>query len=91
MAKFEAKNAKILGISFDTEKENRAFAEKQGFEFPLLCDTTREIGLAYGACDSKDAKTPKRISYVIGPDGNIVLAYPKVDAAKHPEEVLRAI
>jgi peroxiredoxin Q/BCP len=78
-------------VSFDTEKENRAFAEKFGFSFPLLCDTTREVGLAYGACDSKDAAYAKRVSYVIGADGNIVAVYPKVDAARHPEGVLRAL
>lgn len=81
----------ILGISFDTPEENRAFAEKFAFNFPLLCDTSREVGLAYGACDSKDAQYAKRITYLIGPDGTIVKAYPKVDAARHPEEVLATL
>jgi peroxiredoxin len=31
------------------------------------------------------------VSYVIGPDGNILAVYPKVDAARHPEEVLRTL
>jgi peroxiredoxin Q/BCP len=80
-----------MGISFDTEADNRAFAEKFQFNFPLLCDTTREIGLAYGACDTRDAAYAKRVSYVIGTDGKIVGVYPKVDAARHPEEVLKAL
>jgi peroxiredoxin len=49
------------------------------------------VGLAYGACDSKDAGYARRVSYVIGADGNILAAYPKVDAARHPEEVLKAL
>jgi peroxiredoxin len=49
------------------------------------------VGLAYGACDDKSASNAKRISYVIGPDGTIVAAFPKVDAARHPEEVLKAL
>ena len=69
--------------------ENAAFARKFNYNFPLLCDTTREIGLAYGACDDAKAGTARRISYVIGPDGRIVKAYPKVNAATHPEEVLK--
>ena len=42
----------------------------------------------YGACDNRDARTPKRISYLIGPDGTIRKAYSKVDARRHPEAVL---
>jgi peroxiredoxin len=33
----------------------------------------------------------KRISYLIGPDGVIAAVYPKVDAARHPEEVLKSL
>lgn len=77
-----------MGISFDTADENRAFAEKFDFNFPLLCDTTRSIGLAYGACDDATAQYANRISYWIGVDGTIKKTYPKVDAARHPEEVL---
>ena len=72
-------------------KDNAAFAEKFSFPFPLLCDTSRSIGLAYGACDSPDARTARRISYLIGPDGRIVMAYEKVAPASHPEEVLEAV
>lgn len=79
----------ILGISFDTVEDNAAFARKFGFDFPLLCDTTRSIGLAYGACDDPKASSAKRISYLIGPDGTIVKAYPKVNPATHPDEVLQ--
>lgn len=76
-------------MSFDDEKDNAAFAKKFRFDFPLLCDTAREIGLAYGACDDKGARTAKRISYLIGHDGKIKKAYSKVSAAQHPEEVLK--
>jgi peroxiredoxin Q/BCP len=70
-------------------EKNAAFAKKFHYNFPLLCDTTREIGLAYGACDDPKAGSARRISYVIGPDGRVVKAYPKVNAATHPEEVLK--
>ena len=70
-------------------KENAAFAGKFGFPYPLLCDTERAIGLAYGACDSASAGSAKRISYLIGPDGTVRKAYPKVDARTHPETVLK--
>lgn len=81
----------MLGISFDSVQENRAFAEKFDFPFRLLCDTTREVGLAYGACDSADAGYAKRISYLIGPDGRIAKAYDSVDPGQHPEQVLKDV
>ena len=69
-------------------EDNAAFAKKFHYTFPLFCDTTREIGLAYGACDDVKAGSARRISYVIGPDGRVEKAYPKVNAATHPDEVL---
>ncbi len=46
------------------------------------------MGLAYGACDDAKAEYAKRISYLIAPDGTVRRAYPKVNAAAHPEEIL---
>lgn len=79
----------ILGASFDDEAANRKFAEKFQFDFPLLCDTDRKLGMAYGAADDPKAGSAKRISYLIGKDGKIRKAYPKVNAAAHPEELLK--
>lgn len=81
----------ILGISFDSVPDNAAFAQKFGFEFPLLCDTTRSVGLAYGAADETSTQYAKRISYLIGPDGKVRKVFPKVNAAAHPEEILAAL
>ena len=47
--------------------------------------------MAYGAADSPTSGNASRISYVIGPDGKIAHAYPKVSPAKHPEEVLAVL
>jgi thioredoxin-dependent peroxiredoxin len=90
-AEFQKANAEILGVSFDTAAENAAFAEKFDYPFPLLCDTKREIGLAYGACDAPDAETARRISYWIGPDGRIRRAYGSVAPAEHPRQVLQDV
>jgi len=50
----KAKNAAILGVSFDTVQENKQFAEKFKFPYPLLSDTTRAMGVQYGR------RTPRR-------------------------------
>ena len=68
---FKAKNAQVIGVSFDTVEENRRFAEKFDFPFPLLCDTKREIGLAYGAAESPKDEYARRIAYVIDEEGKI--------------------
>ena len=78
-------------MSFDTVEENAAFARKFEFSFPLLCDVKREIGMAYGAADDVKAGYASRITYVIGPDGKIVQAYPKVSPKSHPREILESI
>lgn len=81
----------ILGASFDDEAANAAFAKKFGFPFPLLCDTDRAIGLAYGACADATAGYAKRISYLIDEQGNVAKVYAKVQPADHPDEVLRDV
>ena len=70
-------------------EKNAKFAKKFEFNFPLLCDVDRKIGVAYGAADDATASSAKRISYLIGKDGKIRKAYPKVNAAAHPEEILK--
>ena len=79
----------VLGASFDSVENNAKFARKFEFNFPLLCDVDRKIGVAYGAADDTSASSAKRISYLIGKDGKIRKAYPKVNAAAHPEEILK--
>ncbi len=69
-------------------KTNAAFVQKEKFPFPLLSDEKREAGLAYGACDTAEARSARRISYVIGADGRIERAYSAVSPASHAREVL---
>jgi peroxiredoxin Q/BCP len=90
-AEFEKKNAVILGVSFDTAAENKAFAEKFAFNFPLLCDTERKMGVAYGAAASATAGNAQRVGVVIGADGKVVEWLPKVDAKTYPQDVLKRI
>ena len=81
----------MLGISFDTPEENRAFAEKFGYTFPLLCDTDRRIGLAYGAAKSEKDRYAARLTYVIGPDGKIEQAIDTKDPANQAQELLATL
>jgi len=78
-------------VSFDTAAENAAFAKKFGFNFPLLCDTGRKVGVAYGAADDLNAKNARRVGVIIGPDGGVKHWFAKVDARAFPEEALKLI
>lgn len=70
---------------------NAKFAENQEFSYPLLCDTERAVCTAYGACGSPSDKSANRHTYVIGPDGLIAQVYDKVNARKHPEQLLASL
>jgi len=89
MDEVRSQDLEVLGISFDSVEENRAFAEKFDFPFKLLCDLDRKVGLAYGAADSADAGYAKRISYLIDEQGQIARAYPKVKPDEHLDQILR--
>jgi len=85
---FEQNNIQVLGISFNDVEQNAAFAEKFNFPFPLLCDTARSVGIAYGACADSKARYASRISILIDEDGNIARVYDKVNPRDHPAQVL---
>ena len=78
----------VVGVSLDKTAANQKFADKYSFGFDLLSDLEHDMALAYGAIEEKDARSAKRISYLIGPDGKILKAYATVKAAAHPEQVL---
>ena len=80
----------VLGVSFDTPAQNKAFAEKFSFNFPLLCDTDRTIGTAYGA-NPDPAKGAQRVGVVIGPEGKIKEWHERVDARAWPAELVKTI
>jgi cyanobactin maturation PatA/PatG family protease len=77
-------------VSTDPVEENAAFADKYDLPFPLLSDTTGEVCLAYGACDSAGDRA-KRVTFLIGPDGTIWQVYEDVDPVNHAESLLAAI
>jgi peroxiredoxin Q/BCP len=61
------------------------FKEKYELPFELLSDIDGKVSETY---ESGIGDTPKRISYLINPEGIIVKVYKKVTPATHAEEVL---
>ncbi|MBI4388919.1 MAG: peroxiredoxin [Nitrospinae bacterium] len=85
--RFDEKDVVILGVSLDTPAENKAFAEKFSFPFPLLCDVQREISAAYHAVKGKEDKYAARITYVIDEEGKVLEAVEKVDVKTHAKDL----
>ncbi len=76
-----------MGVSFDSQADNRHFQQKFDFPYDLLSDEGKEMSIAYGAATS-DSEKPKRVSVLIGTDGKVAAAYAEVKPADHPDEVL---
>lgn len=86
-SRFQEKNIAILGVSLDDETDNKAFAEKFSFPYPLLCDTNREIALAYGAVKKKEDGYASRITYVIDENGKVEEAIDQVNTQSHSSDL----
>ena len=88
---FAEAGAELIGASFDTPEDNRAFAENNGFPFTLLSDVDRKVGQVYETKRSPEEQSPeyaKRRTYLIDPEGRIVRAYRVTDIPGHPGQVL---
>jgi len=88
---FESQSARVLGVSFDSPAENRRFAEEHGFTFPLLCDVDRRLAVLYCAASSAKDDFPRRVTYVIGPDGLIEQALETKDPAGQAGSLLETL
>jgi peroxiredoxin len=81
----------VLGASFDTSAENRAFAEAESFGFQLLSDVDRAVGRRYEAVRAPDAEYADfamRIAYLIDPEGTIRRSYEVTDVDGFAGQVL---
>ncbi len=93
---FKKLGVAVVGVSKDTPRSHKKFAEKYSLPFTLLSDPTMEMMAKYGAVVEKKmyGKTVRgtnRITYLISPDGKIANVYPNVDPAGHALELLTDI
>ncbi len=90
---FQKLGVEILGVSTDSVRSHRRFAEKLGLPFRILSDSAKEVVRKYGVYGEKKrfgkvSWGTHRVTYVIGRDGLIKQVFSKVNAKTHPEEVL---
>jgi len=71
LEKLEAADTQVLGVSMDSPFSNAAWAEKEGFKFPILSDwggdLTRQIGIF-----NPQYKAARRVTFLIDKDAKIV-------------------
>ena len=71
IAKFEANDTKVFGISTDNTPSQKEFAAKNNLAFPILSDfAKREVSEAYGILN-KDAGVANRATFVVDKAGKI--------------------
>jgi peroxiredoxin Q/BCP len=62
-------------VSVDTPEDNKAFAEKEHADFPILSDPGKKVAFAYGVIPPDrppDRQFASRWTFYIGPDGKIL-------------------
>ena len=92
LAKYQAANAVILGVSVDTADSHKEFCAKEGLNFKLLADTDAKVSTEYGSImEYQGNKLSARNTFIIDPQGKVVKVFEKVKVAAHSEEVLAAL
>ncbi len=91
-----AKGAAILGVSTQDEASHQKFTSKYKLNFPLLADTDKAIGKAYGTIGGSGllagakalAGMADRITFIIDEKGKITHVIDAPNTQNHAEEVL---
>lgn len=92
IAKYEAINTVILGVSVDNAESHKEFCAKEGLNFKLLADTDAKVSEQYGSImEYNGAKLSARNTFIIDPQGKVAKVFEKVKVAPHSEEVLAAL
>ena len=91
-----ARGAVVIGISADSVKSHDNFKKKFDLPFHLLSDPDQSVIKAFGAWGvkrmyGKEYEGLIRSTFVVGEDGIIIKAFPKVKTGKHAAEVLELL
>jgi len=82
-----ASKAVLFGLSLDSVRSHKLFAEKYNLPFSLLADETGEVSELYDSL-SNFYKMAKRNTFIVDPKGNIAKIYLSVNPKTHSEMVL---
>ncbi|MGB8490857.1 MAG: thioredoxin-dependent thiol peroxidase [Bacteroidales bacterium] len=83
----------VIGVSMDSEKSHKGFAEKYSLPFPLIADTSRKILNDYGVYRQKMLYGKSflgivRTTFVIDEKGIIEKIISKVETKNHADQII---
>jgi peroxiredoxin Q/BCP len=88
-AEFANLGAQRLGISADSVEKQKQFADRHGFDYPLLSDEDGVVAEAYGVRRRLGLTPVRRATFVIGADGVIVdVVKSELRMTKHADDAL---
>lgn len=73
LEQFDDLDAQVLGISAQDVDSHDRFADKHGFEFPLLADTDKTVAAAYGTLGPLGF--PRRSVFIVDAEGVVRYAH----------------
>ncbi len=90
LARMNALNANVVGVSVNDPFSNKAFAEKNALTFPLLSDYTRDVVRKYGVAledfaGMKGYTAAKRSVFILDKNATIRYRWVSDDPGKEPD------
>ena len=79
------RSAVVIGVSTDGVESHERFAANNELTFPLLADPDGKIAKAYGVL--RETGRAARATFLIGRDGTILHAWPKVSITGHANDI----
>ena len=84
----------VVGVSKDSEKSHKNFADKYSLPFPLIADTSKKILNDYNVwreknLDGKISMGTVRTTFIIDENGIIEKIISKVNTKSHAEQIIK--
>ncbi len=89
---FTDMGVKVIGISSDSVKSHKQFAEKYNLPFTLLADTDKKVRKLFGVPKSMLGLLPGRVTYVADKSGKVIHIFnSQLKAEQHIKESITAL
>ena len=90
-----AKGYEVVGVSVDSAKSHKRFAEKNALPFPLIADTDKRLVGLMGVWGEKTMAGRKymgtfRTTFIVGPDGTVegIFLPKQIKTKEHAVQIL---
>lgn len=88
LAAFEARGARVVGVSADDAESHASFCGSEGLAYPLLSDPAGAVSRSYG---SWMAPYSMRHTFLIDPQGVLRERWTGVNPSRHSQDVLATL